>query len=96
MKPKRIYKPKTEEQKRRHAQTECARRKRIAEEGRVLFVCAQCGGTFQVPNGPPAPNAEKRFRSFVRLGGRIVCEYCARARFKRRRNPWGINPDAIQ
>lgn len=96
MKKKRIYKPKTEEQKRRHAQTQAALRRKNAEEGRVMFRCALCGGEFQAPNGPPAPNAEKRFRSFVRLGGRIVCEYCARARFKRRRNPWGINPDAIQ
>ena len=95
-KPKPKRKPKTEEQKRRHAQRQAETRARIAEEGKVRFVCAQCGGVFAVPDGLSAENAGKRYRSFVRLGGRIVCEVCAADRFKRRHDVWGILPDAIQ
>ena len=93
----RNRKPLTPEQKRRHAELERKRRKLHAElSERIRFDCAMCGRSFIVPDGLSASNAENRFRSFVRIGGRLVCEVCARARYRRRRNIWGINPDAIQ
>lgn len=95
----RKRKPLTPEQKRRKAELERNSRKRhaeIVEARRIRFVCARCGGEFVVPDGPTATNEECKRRSFVRLGGKIVCEVCARARFKRRSEVWGINPEAIQ
>lgn len=57
------------------------------------FTCARCGATFPV-------RTQGRKRAFglriVRLGGRDWCEKCAAARFRRRPDPFGILPEAIQ
>ena len=99
MKKKRTRKPLTPEQRARHAELERKRRKlhaELAEAERIRFTCAACGGEFVVPDGPTSTNEESKRRAFVRLGGRVVCEVCARSRFKRRREVWGVLPEAIQ
>ena len=71
------------------------RRKEAADEvARPRFVCAKCGGEFVVPDSLGEQSSGRR--AFVMLGGRKVCEVCARARFKRRRDPWGVNPESCQ
>ena len=98
MKKKRTRKPLTPEQRARHAELERKRRKlhaELAEAERIRFTCAECGGEFVVPDGPTSTNEESKRRAFVRLGGRVVCEVCARERFRRKYNVWGMNPDAI-
>lgn len=67
------------------------------EEARLrttpTFRCAKCGGVFALPDG----FATRGARSFVRLGGRIVCEKCAAARFRRRVNfDAELHPDTIR
>ena len=96
MNAKRKRKPRTPEQRRKHAQWERERRERWKEESRITFRCEACHGDFDVPDGMPAVGSKERVRAFVRLGGRVVCEVCARKRFRRRRDPWGVNPDAIR
>ena len=72
----------------RDAEYSAARRKREADAtDRPRFVCAKCGRTFDLPTSPE-PAVTERARTFVVLGGRKVCEVCARARFKRRPDPW--------
>ena len=68
------------------------------EYAAIRFVCSKCGGEFTAPESSiPVKRTERaRIRAFVRLGGGTVCEVCAAERFKRRRNPWGENPDAIR
>ena len=71
----------------RDAEYSAARRKREADAtDRPRFVCAKCGGEFVIPDSDAAQSS--RNRAFVMLGGRKVCEVCARARFKRRPDPW--------
>lgn len=71
----------------RDAEYSAARRKREASAtDRPRFVCARCGGEFVVPDS--LGEQSSRRRSFVMLGGRKVCEVCARARFKRHTDPW--------
>ena len=98
-KPKRKRKPLTQEQRAKHAEASrlwYAKKREADEAERIRFTCASCGGSFVVPDGPTFVNEESKRRSFVRLGGRIVCEVCARSRFKRRHDVWGISPDAIR
>lgn len=64
-----------------------AKRERERDEGeRLRFVCARCGGEFIIPDS--LGEQSSRRRAFVMLGGRKVCEVCARDRFKRRPDPW--------
>ena len=64
------------------------RRRKEAEDevARPRFVCAKCGGEFVVPDSLGEQSSKRR--AFVMLGGRKVCEVCARARFPRRPDPW--------
>ena len=79
----------------RDAEYSAARRKREASAtDRPRFVCAKCGGEFVLPDSLGEQSSKRR--AFVMLGGRKVCEVCARARFKRRRDPWGVNPESCQ
>jgi hypothetical protein len=71
------------------------KRKRERDEGeRLRFVCAKCGGEYIVPDS--LGEQSQRKRAFVILGGRKVCEVCARSRFPRRRDPWGVDPRSCQ
>ena len=71
----------------RDAEYSAARRKREADAtDRPRFVCARCGGEFVLPDSLGEQSSKRR--AFVMLGGRKVCEVCARARFKRRPDPW--------
>ena len=86
MKKKRTYRPLTPEE--RAAKNEAERQRRAEEAAsRLRFTCAKCGRTFYLPTSPE-PAVTERARTFVVLGGRKVCEVCARARFPRRPDPW--------
>ena len=62
-------------------------RERERDEGeRLRFVCAKCGGEFVVPDSLGEQSSKRR--AFVMIGGRKVCEVCARARFTRHPDPW--------
>lgn len=93
-KPKRKKRTRTAAQKLQHNAHERERRKRRRQE-RPRFTCARCGQEFFIPDSPISKCDARRTRSFVRLGGATVCEVCARARFRRKYNVWGMNPDAI-
>jgi rubrerythrin len=87
MKPKkRVYRPLTPEE--RAAKNEAARQRRAEERAsRLRYTCGKCGRTFAVPDSS-APTVTEDARVFVVLGGRKVCEVCARSRFPRRYDPW--------
>ena len=72
----------------RDAEYSAARRRKEAADEVALprFVCARCGGKFVLPDSLGEQSSKRR--AFVMLGGRKVCEVCARARFKRRPDPW--------
>ena len=71
----------------RDAEYSAARRKREASAtDRPRFVRAKCGGEFVLPDSLGEQSSKRR--AFVILGGRKVCEVCARARFTRHPDPW--------
>ena len=72
----------------RDAEYSAERRRKEAEDevARPRFVCARCGGEFVLPDSLGEQSSKRR--AFVMLGGRKVCEVCARARFPRRPDPW--------
>ena len=57
------------------------------------FVCAKCGREYRIPATSAAETHSAS--TYTVLGGRKVCAACAAKRFKRRHDPWGMNPDAI-
>jgi transposase-like protein len=57
------------------------------------FVCAKCGKTYRIPATSAAET--KNASEYVVLGGRKVCAACAAMRFRRRRDPWGVDPESI-
>ena len=57
------------------------------------FVCAKCGREYRIPATSAAETHSAS--TYTVLGGRKVCSACAAKRFKRRHDPWGMNPDAI-
>jgi hypothetical protein len=83
----------TEEHRREKERRRRERMKAEADTRAIRFVCAKCGGEFKTPSTDQTQHAGERF--FVRLGGKKVCSQCARARFRRVWNVWGMNPDAI-
>jgi hypothetical protein len=86
MKPKKPYRPPTPEE--RAAKAEAERQRRAEERAsRLRYTCGKCGRTFAVPDSS-APTVTEDARAFVVLGGRKVCEVCARSRFPRRYDPW--------
>jgi hypothetical protein len=86
MKPKKPYRPPTPEE--RAAKAEAERQRRAEERAiRLRYTCGKCGRTFAVPDSSIAPVTDAA-RAFVVLGGRRVCEVCARSRFPRRYDPW--------
>lgn len=84
----------TPEEREARKAKERERRKQKRRE-RPRFTCARCGQEFFIPDSPISKCDARRTRSFVKLGGVAVCEVCARERFRRKYNVWGMNPDAI-
>ena len=70
----------------RRARRPWKRPSQLLDPDRIRYTCAKCGGEFVLPDSLGEQSSKRR--AFVMLGGRKVCEVCARARFKRRPDPW--------
>lgn len=66
---------------------------RVDLEHLPTFVCAKCGKEYRIPAS--SSSRTTRASEYTVLGGRKVCAACAARRFPRRRDEWGMNPDAI-
>lgn len=65
------------------------KRRRIhPDEGVIRFVCAHCGGEYEIPEHPGAHRPWER--RIVRIGGETWCEPCAKARHHRTHNLAGL------